>query len=1007
MSEQIIVKVYMLGERQVLINERPVLFPYQQAEALFYFLAYNKRASRGKLGSMLWENADQDTCNHNIRNAIYVIKKEFGADVLISRQKAIVELNPAIVFIIDTDSFLLTGDVFCYKGTLLDGFDFKRSAAWETWLQSTRIFLQETHLKYLQRELDAALDIGNIELAERYALEYLQHDAFDENIICRLMDIYSNRKNYRKVAKIYHQFKQKLAEELGVTPIKETTDRYYHIMYKWNQSSIGDAQQGALIRQWGLDRLNAAFHSQGDSHTGGNVVLISGEAGIGKTFLLNHFLDNLPDKETLVLSGNCYQSESANVLYPWHSFMPTLADFIRDTGLCIPAENLATIAASFPEFTTAAGCLLRTDDVTHPHNLDIVWNSLFLLLEKVAERNRLVLVFEDIHWMDAASVALLDNIIRRRSRKRIFIIFTCRDISPAYVNFFIQSALLDRLIDQLRLEPFSFSETVKFIQSAAHDKIEKSLYQKIYKETQGQVSLLVQFIDHYNKSGLLDVWAVTLEKLLEYRLSGLDIDSLQVLDIISLFQDYIRYDVLAAISEKDHLQLLYICEDLKRRAIIEGKNIQDTIALSFTLPQFRKIIYERQSSFQCKILHIRIARLLEQGNPSVSAYNLLAYHFQRGGDHLHAFRYTVLELEAYTSQYYELLPVVNEDSFSPLIHEEKLLNRFESYEKELAHLRRSHPSADELDEVEATLLRAKGRFCIHCCYYKIGLDALHKLSRHSSVVLNPAAMLNVHRQIIYYAIQVEDFALMSEHIANGIRLAKSMGCEVELAMFKRLEGLWELNMGNFTQSKTCLEQSLAIFLKQGLNRADYRINMAGAHNYLGEVCRQQRDIAGAYAAYDKALAICEDQPFTGIAAFYTNYGQAAFANGDYSLSRRMFQKADEMFNKSAGISFRPCKTAYLALFSYWDGDYEAAAKGLKVAHSQSIRFGNVHTKGLVNYIKALIKYEMQTTGRSAPVIANYLNMDFVDYCRESLAMLNPATSTFEREKISQLLQEQI
>lgn len=78
----------LLGSGRILLDGKQVNLPFKQAEALVYYLLVEKETFRPKLADIIWgDSADEHKVQSNMRNAIYVIRREFGRDFLVGASK--------------------------------------------------------------------------------------------------------------------------------------------------------------------------------------------------------------------------------------------------------------------------------------------------------------------------------------------------------------------------------------------------------------------------------------------------------------------------------------------------------------------------------------------------------------------------------------------------------------------------------------------------------------------------------------------------------------------------------------------------------------------------------------------------------------------------------------------------------------------------------------------------------------------------------------------------------
>lgn len=86
------IQVTLLGRPMVKKDGKPVNFPYQKVEGLFYYLCINKNITRSQAIGVLWAGSSQEAARKNLRDAIYNIRKLLGQEILS------VEGNTGIIF---------------------------------------------------------------------------------------------------------------------------------------------------------------------------------------------------------------------------------------------------------------------------------------------------------------------------------------------------------------------------------------------------------------------------------------------------------------------------------------------------------------------------------------------------------------------------------------------------------------------------------------------------------------------------------------------------------------------------------------------------------------------------------------------------------------------------------------------------------------------------------------------------------------------------------------------
>jgi AAA ATPase domain len=166
--------------------------------------------------------------------------------------------------------------------------------------------------------------------------------------------------------------------------------------------------------------LQAEISRTVESH--GGLALITGEAGIGKTALVVAAMEEATGQGALVLSATCWDSAGAPGYWPWvqvvRSLQRTASSHEWQAARAAAGDGLAFLLGEASEAPRPAG----SDDPGFR-----VYDAVTTLLVTVSRSRPVVVVLEDLHWADPASVKLLDFVVRHSWFERLLVVGTYRD----------------------------------------------------------------------------------------------------------------------------------------------------------------------------------------------------------------------------------------------------------------------------------------------------------------------------------------------------------------------------------------------------------------------------------------------------------------------------------------------------------------------------------------------------------------------------------------------------
>lgn len=712
----------LFGTPAVSVDGREITLPYKKADALLYYLILKRKTTRSELIGLLYEDTDSATALKNLRHAIYTIRKAFAFDPFVPGQRSIVEFSADVEIACDVYDFERGDMLSAYHGEFLKDFNVSHSSAFDAWLSDQRNLYQSQYLHQLLAAEKEAYYAGKLDLAEKYGTEYIAIDPLEESAFSTLMQVYRDHKKFRKALGLYHTLCKNLSDEFSISPLKETSALYYQIVDAWNTSTykleVGSDQQ--------LIGKDAVLHKLVSLCNGSRLesdkicALIQGKTGVGKTYLINYILHQYDFSGWAICQASCYQSEMNTVLAPWNTIMLQLIPKFESENIRIPDVYIKTAAGLFPCLSVECQHNFSGISSDYPAGADYLaaLESTLLILSTVAKKVPVLLILEDIHWIDNNSADLLSMLLHRLRSTNITIICTSRDILQPYAQQVLNNAVRDKLLDVYNIDAFSQEETTRFVNFYAPGRYSQKEIDNLYQSTEGNGLFLVQLLDSMHESNGLKNIPASADSIIQMRLAGLSSDELQVLDVISVFRDWAPFDILTSLLTKTPLELLYLCDQLKQKNLLTESTRGKVLGYSFTHERVKAMLSQRQSESARRILHLRAAQYLEAqlgSDGSTDLYDQLVQHFTAGGDTFKAFKYKVLSLDAFAGMCYELMPILTDGSDALTVKEDGLTGYFQILERELASLRSTQfgANAKELDQLERQLLYVESRYYIH------------------------------------------------------------------------------------------------------------------------------------------------------------------------------------------------------------------------------------------------------------------------------------------------------
>ncbi len=415
------------------------------------------------------------------------------------------------------------------------------------------------------------------------------------------------------------------------------------------------------------------------------IVFITGEPGIGKTALADEFQRQAAAEVAglRIARGQCIEGYGGKEAY--YPMLEALGELCRGPG----GESVVqTLAAQAPTWLVQFPALVNREQrellqreilgATRQRMLREIGDS----LETIASASPLLLVFEDLQWVDYSTVDLISALARRRAPAKLMLIATKRPLDMVLPEHPLKALKEDLLVHQLCqeivLEPLGEAEVAEYLVAVSSQAaLPEGLAKLLYHHTEGNPLFMVAALEHMTERGLVSrdhsgrklrvpLAEIALEvpqklrRMIEAQIDRLTPQEQRALEVASVAGTVFSPEICAAAANLGPETFEGLCQELScRHHIVRPAGWQQfpegavCSRYEFVHALYREVLYRRLAAAHRAKLHRRIGDRLETvflGRPSEVVAEL-AHHFEEGSDWVRAVQYLQLEAQAAGRRY--------------------------------------------------------------------------------------------------------------------------------------------------------------------------------------------------------------------------------------------------------------------------------------------------------------------------------------------------------------------
>jgi DNA-binding SARP family transcriptional activator len=666
-------RIQLLGEFVVWVESRRIddaEWRLRKAKSLIKLLALapGHRLHREQVMDALWPDFDPDAAANNLHKTLHVARRALEPDLAPSQPSAYLHLEGDLVSVrapgpleIDVESFERaldaagkTTDAAAYANAVGEyRGDLLPEDRYEDWAEGRRRELAAELLDALVtlarlQERDGSFDAAIATLGRVIAREPVHEPA--HRGVMRLHAMAGQRHH---ALRQYRQLREALRREVDAEPEEETEQLYRDIVAgtfgprrvveprmasAWTPAKQpADPAEPLIGRDDEVERLedllDALFAGQG------RLVLLAGEAGVGKSRLQREIANRVRRRGGISLMGAGYEQEGK---LPYGPFVEALENLAQDVSAEALGPLTADLSGELARMVPAFAGTSPASPPASPQDRQRLFSGVTAFLGRLTEHSPLLLALDDLHAADEASLQLLHYVARNLRSRPVMIVAAYRREearSSAPLGELLAALNREDLAEHIALDRIGRQESDLLIDSLlGAQPVERDVYQAIFELAAGNPLYTVEAIRSLREAGNLQLvggrWSLRgtdlsipgpVATLISARIDRLGLAERSVLNLAAVSGREVPYTLLRAGCDLAEDQLLDALDECLARHVLE----ETSAGYRFGHPLQRAALYERLSAARRTYLHGRVAAALEELHAGqIDAHvEALAHHY--------------------------------------------------------------------------------------------------------------------------------------------------------------------------------------------------------------------------------------------------------------------------------------------------------------------------------------------------------------------------------------------
>ena len=621
-------RIRLVGDLALCLDGRRLeTIASRRARSLLAWLAYHPGLhARARVAAVFWPDVLDSSARASLRTTLAMLRRDAreAAEAVVAERDRLGIEDSSGVWIDVRESERLAQEgrhedaLVLADGELLTDLD-------DDWVLEARSAHRGRVVELLGTAADAAEEAGDLERAVRHSRRRLELDPVSEEAARALMRRLGRAGDSAAAVGAYEEFRSALRQGLGMTPSAETQALAEELRSERRAtglaapapalpSALRRSDEAPLVgRREQLAALRAAWRRASAGAAG--MVMVAGPAGAGKTRLLTELANEVVAGGAIVLAGRC--KEDRGVAFA--PFTEALRHYLAAASEALPAWAATELARLLPELapetTPVQG---EPQDARHR-----LFEAVAATIGTAARTAPVLLVVEDLHWADDASLGMLAHVIETVGWAPLLVAGSFRhdgDEAGPRLRALLDEVRRERRLEQVTLAGLPVSEVDDLVATWLGEAPPPKLTQVVHGRTGGNPLFVEELVRHLveTHSGapvgdLVDAATTDVPEgvraVIDRRAARLPEPARQAVTVAAVVgEDFGLREVAAACDQRDDV----VAESLDaavRAGLIDESQLPGQYRFAHAL--IRGALLAELTATRRALLHRRIAEVLE------------------------------------------------------------------------------------------------------------------------------------------------------------------------------------------------------------------------------------------------------------------------------------------------------------------------------------------------------------------------------------------------------------